>query len=33
VTAKQTLVLVDFEHRRPLEVPPSFREAVSAFEG
>jgi acyl-CoA thioester hydrolase len=33
VTAKQTLVLVDSEHRRPLEVPGSFRELVTAFEG
>jgi len=33
VTAKQTLVLVDFDHRRPLEVPAAFREVVSAFEG
>jgi acyl-CoA thioester hydrolase len=33
VTAKQTLVLVDYEHRRPLVVPGSFRELVTAFEG
>ena len=33
VTAKQTLVLVDFEHRRPLEVPAAFRELVAGFEG
>jgi acyl-CoA thioester hydrolase len=33
VTAKQTIVLVDFEHRRPLEVPAGFRELVTAFEG
>ena len=32
VTAKQTLVLVDLEHRRPLEVPAAFREIVTAFE-
>lgn len=33
VTAKQTLVLVDLERRRPVEVPGSFREQVRAFEG
>lgn len=31
-TAKQTLVLVDLEHRRPVEVPAAFRDAVTAFE-
>ena len=33
VTAKQTLVLVDLERRRPVEIPDSVRELVSAFEG
>jgi acyl-CoA thioester hydrolase len=33
VTAKQTLVLVDLAERRPVEVPPAFRDAVAAFEG
>jgi acyl-CoA thioester hydrolase len=33
VTATQTLVLVDLAERRPLEIPPWFRERVVAFEG
>src|SRR5918996_1750670 len=33
VTAKQTIVLVDFEHRRPLEVPAGVRGISPAFEG
>jgi len=32
VTAKQTLVLVDLEQRRPVEVPEAFRALVTAFE-
>jgi acyl-CoA thioester hydrolase len=32
VTAKQALVLIDLEHRRPVEIPESFREVVAAFE-
>jgi len=31
-TAEQTLVLVEFEHRRPTRIPDSFRRAVAAFE-
>jgi acyl-CoA thioester hydrolase len=33
VTAKQTLVLVDRESRRPMRVPDELRSAVRAFEG
>lgn len=33
VTAKQTLVLVDLESRRPMRVPDELRSAVRAFEG
>jgi acyl-CoA thioester hydrolase len=33
VTGKQTLVLVDFEERRPAPVPDAFRDLVSSFEG
>jgi acyl-CoA thioester hydrolase len=33
VTAKQTLVLVDLEERRPVEVPEAFRELIERFEG
>jgi acyl-CoA thioester hydrolase len=33
VTAKQTLVLVDLEQRRPVAVPDGFRERLRAFEG
>ena len=33
VTAKQTLVLIDLEQRRPVEIPESFRDVVAAFEG
>jgi acyl-CoA thioester hydrolase len=32
VTAKQTLVLVDLEQRRPVVVPDRFRDLVAAFE-
>jgi acyl-CoA thioester hydrolase len=33
VTAKQTLVLVDLEERRPVAIPASFREQLREFEG
>jgi len=33
VTAKQTLVLIDVEQRRPVEIPEAFRALVRAFEG
>jgi acyl-CoA thioester hydrolase len=33
VTAKQTLVLIDLERRRPVEIPESYRAAIAAFEG
>lgn len=33
VTAKQTLVLVDLEQRRPVVVPDHFRALVADFEG
>jgi acyl-CoA thioester hydrolase len=33
VTAKQTLVLVDRELRRPLDVPQALRDVVHSFEG
>jgi acyl-CoA thioester hydrolase len=33
VTAKQTLVLIDLERRRPVEIPESYRTVVAAFEG
>ena len=33
VTAKQTLVLIDLERRRPVEIPESYRAAVAEFEG
>jgi acyl-CoA thioester hydrolase len=33
VTATQTLVLVDFEERRAVPIPDSYRERVRAFEG
>jgi acyl-CoA thioester hydrolase len=33
VTAKQTIVLVDLERRRPVEIPVAFREQLRAFEG
>ena len=33
VTARQTLVLIDREHRRPVEVPDELRAAVGRFEG
>ena len=33
VTATQTLVLIDLEHRRPVDVPDDFRAALRSFEG
>jgi acyl-CoA thioester hydrolase len=33
VTATQTLVLVDREERRPVEIPDAFRAPIRAFEG
>jgi acyl-CoA thioester hydrolase len=33
VTATQTLVLVDLDHRKPCEVPAHFRETIAGFEG
>jgi acyl-CoA thioester hydrolase len=33
VTAQQTLVLIDLEHRRPAPVPDALRDAVRSFEG
>jgi acyl-CoA thioester hydrolase len=33
VTAKQVLVLIDLEQRRPVEIPESYRAVVAAFEG
>jgi acyl-CoA thioester hydrolase len=33
VTARQTLVLVDLDQRRPAPIPDSFKETVAAFEG
>ena len=33
VTAKQTLVLIDRESRRPMRVPDELRSAIRAFEG
>ena len=33
VTATQTVVLVDLEERRPMEIPQSYRDLVRAFEG
>jgi len=33
VTAKQTLVLIDLERRRPVEIPEAFRAVVGDFEG
>ena len=33
VTARQTLVLVDLEERRPAPIPERFRERLQAFEG
>jgi acyl-CoA thioester hydrolase len=32
-TAKQTLVLIEHDTRRPLEVPAEYRERLAAFEG
>src|SRR5689334_8772182 len=31
-TAKQTLVLIDLAHRRPVAVPEAFRRQLSAFQ-
>jgi acyl-CoA thioester hydrolase len=31
-TAKQTLVLIELEHRRPVAVPEAFRERIAQFE-
>jgi acyl-CoA thioester hydrolase len=33
VTALQTLVLVDYERRRPVDVPSELRSAIARFEG
>ena len=33
VTATQTLVLIDLERRRPVEIPESYRALVAGFEG
>ena len=33
VAATQTLVLVDLDERKPCEIPASFREVISGFEG
>jgi acyl-CoA thioester hydrolase len=33
VTATQTLVLVDLEHRNPSPIPDGYRELIRAFEG
>jgi acyl-CoA thioester hydrolase len=33
VTAKQTLVLIDLEERRAVEVPTAFRDRIAEFEG
>jgi acyl-CoA thioester hydrolase len=33
VTARQTLVLVDLDQRRPCAIPDSFRERIREFEG
>jgi acyl-CoA thioester hydrolase len=33
VTARQTLVLVDLDQRRPAPIPDSFKETVAALEG
>jgi acyl-CoA thioester hydrolase len=33
VSAKQTLVLIDLERRRPVEIPEAFRAVVGEFEG
>jgi acyl-CoA thioester hydrolase len=33
VTAHQTLVLIDLEHRQPADVPEQLRSAVRGFEG
>ena len=33
VTATQTLVLVDLEERRAVEIPASFRDRITTFEG
>jgi acyl-CoA thioesterase FadM len=33
VTASQTLVLVDLDERKAVEIPDSYRQAIRAFEG
>ena len=33
VTATQTLVLVDLDERKAMEIPDSYRQAIRAFEG
>ena len=33
VTARQTLVLVDLDERKPCEIPEHFRETIRSFEG
>jgi acyl-CoA thioester hydrolase len=33
VTAEQTLVLIELEHRRPVRVPDAVREQIRTFEG
>jgi acyl-CoA thioester hydrolase len=33
VTAKQTLVLVDLDDRKPVPVPDAYRERIASFEG
>jgi acyl-CoA thioesterase FadM len=33
VTARQTLVLVDLDERRPCSVPDRYRDQIGAFEG
>jgi acyl-CoA thioester hydrolase len=33
VTARQTLVLVDLDARRPVPIPDAYRERIRAFEG
>ena len=33
VTATQTLVLVDLDERRPVEIPQAYRDLIRGFEG
>jgi acyl-CoA thioester hydrolase len=33
VTAKQTLVLVDLDERKAVPIPPTYKDAIRAFEG